>query len=625
MSPAPRRTARSPAAGRTVPPAASLMATPIQALGNQDSRKVSFLVYADPGMGKALRDDEPVLTHDGWVPIGSLTTEDQAVGSDGRLHNILGVYPQGRRSLYRVTFADGAEIVCDGDHLWNVKKVLTRPWVTKTTNELAQLVTPEQERGYFIPDLAPVEMPEADLPLDPYTLGVLIGNGGLSRGTPMVTIDKETISKLKLPGGVSPRLLQVESADGVVATYSLSAGPGAGRNSLMQTIREIGLNVKSRLKHVPSEYMRGSVAQRRELLAGLLDTDGTSQGCTVTFDSTSEQLVESVRELALSLGEESGRVCTHDLVVNNEPYHAWRVNLGFAQCPFRLTRKANKWKSRERVGRRRRTIVAVDPYGHGDATCIRVDSSDNLFVTRDYILTHNTKNFAGASGKLGRTLIIRPPVDHTDSIRDTANIDEWVVRSWSDMDDALIYCRTEGARKYDWVWLDSVSLWFDQGLDDIWEETLRRKPERKTFGLDRPEYGVNMERTGQWVRHMVGCPDWHFGMTAHASLRESTENKNDPQPKLMPYIQGKNMPAKLCGYMNVVGYYHLAEVGRGKQLTRVLDLNQTDEFYAKDQFDASENGRIVNPDIVKYISGTKFAPVTKTTTTKRAPKRAVRK
>ena len=66
-----------------------------------------------------------------------------------------------------------------------------------------------------------------------------------------------------------------------------------------------------------------------------------------------------------------------------------------------------------------------------------------------------TRNFVGDSGKLGRTLIIRPPVDHTDSIRDTSNVDEWVVRTWSDMDDALIYCRTEGAVKYDWVWLDS--------------------------------------------------------------------------------------------------------------------------------------------------------------------------
>jgi hypothetical protein len=232
-----------------------------------------------------------------------------------------------------------------------------------------------------------------------------------------------------------------------------------------------------------------------------------------------------------------------------------------------------------------------------------------------------TRNFVGASGQLGRTLIIRPPVDHTDSIRDTSNVDEWVVRSWSDMDDALIYCRVEGAKKYDWVWLDSVSLWFDQGLDDIWEMTVQRKPERATFGLDRPEYGINMERTSRWVRAMVGCPDWHFGMTAHVSKRESVENKADPQEKLMPYIQGKAMPPKLCGYMNVVGYCHWEEVGRTKTKTRVLSLNATDDYYAKDQFDATENGRIVNPDIIKYVSGTRFAPKQQTTkdSTKRAP------
>jgi len=222
-----------------------------------------------------------------------------------------------------------------------------------------------------------------------------------------------------------------------------------------------------------------------------------------------------------------------------------------------------------------------------------------------------TRNFPGRCGGLGRTLIIRPPVDHTDSIRDTTNIDEWVVNGWSEMDDALIYCRTEGADQYEWVWLDSVSLMSDQGLDDIWEDLIRRKPDRAQFGLDKGEYGINMQRLSRWIRHMVGCPDWHFGVTAHVGLRESSEDANDPQEKAMPYLQGKNMPPKLCGYMNVVGYYHWEEIGRAKTKTRVLSLNQTDDFYAKDQFDATEDGRIINPDITKYMAGVKTGTDTK--------------
>jgi hypothetical protein len=215
-----------------------------------------------------------------------------------------------------------------------------------------------------------------------------------------------------------------------------------------------------------------------------------------------------------------------------------------------------------------------------------------------------TRNFAGRCGKLGRTLILRPPVDHTDSITDSKNVDEWVIRGWSEMDDALIYCRTEGAAIYDWVWLDSLSLMSDQGLDDIWEDLIARKPDRANFGLDKGEYGINMQRMSRWVRHMVGCPEWHFGMTAHVGLRESTEDAADPQEKAMPYIQGKNMPPKMCGYMNVVGYYHWTEL-RGDRKVRVLDLNQTDNFYAKDQFDAIDSGRIINPDISKYVAGIK--------------------
>jgi hypothetical protein len=233
--------------------------------------------------------------------------------------------------------------------------------------------------------------------------------------------------------------------------------------------------------------------------------------------------------------------------------------------------------------------------------------------------------FAGSCGQLpnkNKTLIIRPPVDHTDSITLTDNIDEWVVNDWAAMDDALMYCRGDGAEKYDWVWLDSLSLWSDQWLDDIWEDMIQRRPDRAKHGLDKPEYGVNMQRIQRWVRHMVGCPEWHFGMTAHTGKRESSENKEDPQLKLMPYIQGVNMPPKMCGYMNVVGYYHWAKL-RNKREVRVLDLNSTDEFYAKDQFTSTDTGKLYNPTMTKLIEGVVAANgrVKPKTTTKRVPKR----
>jgi hypothetical protein len=202
-----------------------------------------------------------------------------------------------------------------------------------------------------------------------------------------------------------------------------------------------------------------------------------------------------------------------------------------------------------------------------------------------------------------KVLILRPPVDHTDSI-DRDDIDEWVLNDWAEADDALLHLRNDGAKDYDWVWLDSLSLWQDQGLDDLWNIIIQEKPHRARYGLDKGDYFINMQRISRWVRHMVGCPEWHFGLTCHPRQAASKEDEEDPEDKLMPFVQGKNMPQKICGYMNVVGYYTLEKLGRGEgKPTRVMYLDQTEKYYAKDQFNSTDNGRVVNPTMPKLFAG----------------------
>lgn len=194
----------------------------------------------------------------------------------------------------------------------------------------------------------------------------------------------------------------------------------------------------------------------------------------------------------------------------------------------------------------------------------------------------------GTGGK--GTLIVKPPTDHTDSIK-TPGVEMWEVQDWPDMWEVQDYFRSESAKgEYGWVWLDSASLFQDHGLDDIWEELLVRKPDRKKHGLDKGEYGVNMHRLGQWVRQMVGLPGFNFGICAHSFHWEDGDNR------LWPFIQGKNMPAKICGYMNIVAYM---EVKQGK---RVLRLEETEEYFARDQFDAFGKGRVVEPTMPKIMS-----------------------
>lgn len=214
------------------------------------------------------------------------------------------------------------------------------------------------------------------------------------------------------------------------------------------------------------------------------------------------------------------------------------------------------------------------------------------------------------------TLIIRPPTDHTDSIRGGAkrNVKEVVIRNWDDMRRMQNYLVDHG-KDWDWVWIDSISLIQDILLDSIWAQVVAEKPHRARFGLDKGEYGINIHRLGLWVRDVIGLEAFNFGVTGHPF---ETINEND-DPIFMPYVQGKNMPQKICGYMNVVGFMSMKRTNN-KQV-RSLSFAATDRYYAKDQFDAFDKHRLNNPTMPSFIEQIEAAraansPTTKTKRTK---------
>jgi len=195
----------------------------------------------------------------------------------------------------------------------------------------------------------------------------------------------------------------------------------------------------------------------------------------------------------------------------------------------------------------------------------------------------------------GRVLIIRPPTDHTDAIlpADRNRFEEAVLDDWDGMNEMLEFLRHEGDQ-YDWVWLDSVSLMQDHLLDDIWETVVAEKPHRARYGLDKQEYGINFHRLGIWLRHVVGPDNFNFGFTAHTAMLLPSEDPEE-EKKLMPWVQGKNMSPKFCGYMNQVLFMEVAKIGN-KDDQRVLRTHATDRYYAKDQFDMSDSHRVVLPE-----------------------------
>jgi hypothetical protein len=195
-----------------------------------------------------------------------------------------------------------------------------------------------------------------------------------------------------------------------------------------------------------------------------------------------------------------------------------------------------------------------------------------------------------------KCLILRPPSDNTDSV-DFGDADEWITRSWDEHWEAFDYMRHEGHKKYEWVWFDSISLWQDVGLDDLWETIVAEKPHRARHGLDQGDIYINMQRLARWTRHMAGMSSaglFNFGITAHP--RDLPEGEfDDADEKLMPYVQGKHMATKICGYMHIVSYHERSAKG-----TPVLRFSETKDYYAKDLLHVFSEP-LFNPTVPKIM------------------------
>lgn len=216
---------------------------------------------------------------------------------------------------------------------------------------------------------------------------------------------------------------------------------------------------------------------------------------------------------------------------------------------------------------------------------------------------------------LPRTLIIRPPIEHTESVKEpAAGVKEWVVHDWNEMlDDVLDYLRHEG-KKWQFVWLDSASGWQDVGLDDVWDDTVAKFPHRKKTPVDRGEYNANMVRLARFCRAAVGCDQFNFGFTAWPEELEDEAGNT----RLMPWIQGKNMSNRFVGYMKLVCYLERVPKAKGSdEFVRVLRWNESTKYFTKDQIGLPNGGKLVNPTMPKLMELIEEARAAKKTATPR--------
>ena len=342
--------------------------------------------------------DARVLTPSGWTTMGALSVGDHVVGRDGKGHEITAVYPQGEQDIYRVTFTNGTSTECTLDHLWTVHRGAHHMSYTMPLREIVDrgLHYPSGAAVWSVDFVDPVEFEDADdvLPLDSYLLGLLIGDGYLNR-TPSLSAHADDLDETlryvhaSLPVGCDTST----RVRGNCAEINLVDNVGYHGNVVADLLRSIGLyGCVANDKFIPAAYKTAPVADRLRLLQGIVDSDGSierRQPSEVRVTTVSRTLADDLVDLVGSLGGIASvrqRIRDRDVqtqyVVNIRRLPAWIT-------PARLRRKANLYQAHTRV-LRRRYIASVELVRRAPAQCIAVDSSDNLYVTDDYILTHNS-------------------------------------------------------------------------------------------------------------------------------------------------------------------------------------------------------------------------------------------
>lgn len=418
--------------------------------------------------------DVKILTPNGWTTMGELKIGDFVIGRNGKPTKVVGIYPKGKKLVYRITTTENTSTECCEDHLWLTKtfedKKRQKSGMVKTTKEIIDtLYNKKGKINHYLPRNEPVEFVKNELPLSPYVLGVILGDGSISHSISISNKDKELIEKVesevnkigcylktppktnKIQYTISTKELKCNKParrislkninnNEIVEYYSISDAsknlnltkyeltqrcennriidgyqyeflPSLNRwqNPIKDILHKLKLEgKKSYDKFIPDLYKYSCIDDRIELLRGLMDTDGTIKNNvgSCSFTTISKQLADDMIELVQSLGgratytsknrinEERKKVILdyngkERLIVSKHISYEVNISLPKEINPFYISRKANRFnpKYMHYVG-----IKSIEPICEKEVQCILVDDPEHLYITDQYIVTHNTED-----------------------------------------------------------------------------------------------------------------------------------------------------------------------------------------------------------------------------------------
>lgn len=337
--------------------------------------------------GKALRLNEPIPTPTGWTTMGEIAVGDQVLDADGEPTTVtFATEVMYNHDCYRVEFSNGESVVADKDHLWKVTDEYTKKTkVLKTSDMLdAPTLTNNKNQARFTVTISkPLRLPTQKLDVDPYTLGVWLGDKYSTCG--WITHHQEDFSIIEniIDGGNwKTRSFNLKDKEHFQTTYVYGLHP---------LLKKIGVSTN---KHIPVEYLRSSYNQRLSLLQGLMDAAGTVHpggSCNITL--ANKQLIDDTYELLLTMGLNPTikKIINFNSVVWSIEFIAYSSEIKV----FQLERKLNKMKvaphPAHKFSTKKRSIQNIVKVDSVPVRCIQVDNPHHLFLAgRGMIPTHNS-------------------------------------------------------------------------------------------------------------------------------------------------------------------------------------------------------------------------------------------
>lgn len=387
------------------------------------------------GSGKAQPLDSLIMTPSGSINMGDAKIGDIISTIDGGVTEITGVFPQGIKSVYEIEFQDGRKVKCCDEHLWYIYDKRIRRHKDKTGLDRFEVMPAKTIKRILdnnigtalqIP-LSATQHDSQDLPIAPYLLGALIGDGGMTQNSySFTTMDDDIMERVhSYTVGVGDEWVATSQQNSGSATqYRLrNTTLGQKRPHLKNAIIALGLDKShSYTKFIPPMYLKSSIEDRTVLLQGLMDTDGyVSPKSNTSYCTTSQQLASDVVMLVRSLGgiahiSEKSPYYTNQYGVHKKGRLAYNVNIqmpdpsAIVYCA-RKSALARKTQYSDGLALR---IVNIIEIGEEPVQCISVEDKSRIYITDQYVVTHNTLICAALSKvymEYGNVVIMVPNID----------------------------------------------------------------------------------------------------------------------------------------------------------------------------------------------------------------------